>query len=90
MDGGARKPRGGYAGRNMEVPTEVAESCPRQMRLLLQDSKRHRCRAAIMPTANCANAESLPELLGKADKNALGAAYETKPVHVLVLGDLAY
>jgi hypothetical protein len=51
MDGGARKPRGGYAGRNIEVPTKVAESCPRQMRLLMQDSKRHRCRAAIMPTA---------------------------------------
>ena len=26
MDGGGRRVRGGYAGRNKEVPTEVAES----------------------------------------------------------------
>ena len=30
----------------------------------------------VLPT-NCAHAESLPELLGKSDKDALGAAYET-------------
>lgn len=45
------------------------------------------CRKASAVLRKFGNA--LPELLGKPNDDALGAADETEPVHVLVLSDFA-